>query len=54
MRGAGQPHTPAALFPGERLGTRFTEGWVGPMADLPKCGNSPPPPQAVDPRPSSL
>jgi hypothetical protein len=32
---SGQRHDPAALSPGERtLGTRCTEGWVGPRAGL--------------------
>jgi len=30
----GQRHTPAALPPGNRSGTRCTGDWVGPMAGL--------------------
>ena len=29
---SGQQHAPAALYPWERSGTRFTGGWVGPRA----------------------
>ena len=29
-----QPHPPAASTAGERPGTRFTGGWVGPRAGL--------------------
>jgi len=35
----GQRHAPAALPPGKTQ-TRFTEGWVGPRADLDSCGKS--------------
>ena len=31
---SGQEHAPAALYPWERPGTHFTEGWVGPRASL--------------------
>jgi len=31
---SGQQHAPAALYPRERPGTRFTGGWVGPRAGL--------------------
>jgi len=31
---SGQQHTPAALYPPERHGTHFTEGWVGSRAGL--------------------
>jgi len=31
---SGQQHAPAALYPRERLGTHFTEGWVVPRAGL--------------------
>jgi len=31
---SGQQHAPAALYPRERPGTHFTEGWVGPRAGL--------------------
>jgi len=30
----GQRYAPAALYPGERPGTHFTGGWVGPRAGL--------------------
>ena len=32
--------SPAALYPGERLRTHFTGGWVGPRAGLSSCGKS--------------
>jgi len=31
---SGQQHSPAALYPRERPGTHYTEGWVGPRAGL--------------------
>jgi len=31
---SGQQHAPAALYPRERPGTRFTGGWVGPRVGL--------------------
>jgi len=37
----GQGHAPAALPPGKRVGTHFTEGWVRPRTDLDGCGNDP-------------
>ena len=45
----GQRHAPAALYPRERPGTHYTEGWVGPRAGLDMCGKSRPPP-GFDPR----
>jgi hypothetical protein len=36
----GQRHAPAAFYPGERPGTHCTVGWVGPRADLDRCGKS--------------
>ena len=45
----GQHHAPAALRPGERRGTHFTGGWVGPRAGLDGCGKSRSPPE-FDPR----
>ena len=39
---SGQQHAPAALYPQERTGTHFTEGWVGPRAGLDRCGKSRP------------
>jgi hypothetical protein len=38
----GQRHAPAALPPGNRPGTGFIGGWVGPTAGLEGCGNSRP------------
>jgi hypothetical protein len=37
-----QPHTPAALPPGKRLGTHYVGGWVGPRAGLDGCGKTHP------------
>jgi len=31
---SGQQHASAALYPRERPGTHFTEGWVGPRVGL--------------------
>jgi len=31
---SGQQHALAALYPRERPGTHFTEGWLGPRAGL--------------------
>jgi len=31
---SGQQHVQAAIYPWERPGTHFTEGWVGPRAGL--------------------
>jgi hypothetical protein len=45
----GQRHAPAAIYPRERLGTRCTEGWVGPRAGLDMCGKYRSPP-GFDPR----
>jgi hypothetical protein len=39
----GQRHSPAALPPGKRPGTRFSGGWVGLSDGLDECGKSPPP-----------
>jgi len=36
----GQRHAPASLHPRERPGTHCTGGWVGPRADLDRCGKS--------------
>ena len=51
VRVSGQQHAPAALYPRERPGTHFTEGWVGPRADLDGRKISSPP--EFDPGPSS-
>jgi len=48
----GQQHAPAALYPWERPGTHFTEGWVGPRAGLDRRKISSL--QEFDPGPSSL
>ena len=45
----GQRHAPAAPYPRERPGTRFTGGWVGLRAGLDRCG-IPRPPPGIDPR----
>jgi hypothetical protein len=45
----GQRHAPAVLYPRERPGTHCTGAWVGPRADLDRCGKSRPPP-GFDPR----
>ena len=45
----GQRHNLAALYPRERPGTHCSGGWVGPRADLDRCGKSRPPP-GFDPR----
>jgi hypothetical protein len=34
---SGQLHAPAALSPGNRPGTHFIGGWVGPRAGLDGC-----------------
>jgi len=47
----GQQEAPAALYPRERPGTYFTEGWVGPSAGLDGLKISSPP--GFDPGPSS-
>jgi hypothetical protein len=44
----GQRHAPAALPPGEWLGTNSIGGWVGPRAGLVGCEN--PAPSGFDPR----
>jgi hypothetical protein len=31
---SGQQHAPASLYPREKPGIHFTEGWVGPRAGL--------------------
>jgi len=36
----GQTHAQAALPVGKRPGTPCTGGWVGPRADLHRCGKS--------------
>jgi hypothetical protein len=46
----GQRHAPATLYPWERPGTHCTGEWVGPRADLDRCGKSRPPP-GFDPQP---
>ena len=46
-----QQHAPAALYPRERPGTHFTEGWVGPRAG--QDGKKISSPQGFDPGPSS-
>ena len=46
---AGQRHTLTALSLGNRPGTPFTGGWVGPKAGLDGCGKSRSPPGS-DPR----
>ena len=52
-RGWGvQRHAPAALYSGERPGTRCTGGWVGPRAGLDRCGKSRPQRDSI-PGPSS-
>ena len=48
---SGQQHAPAALYPKERPGTHFTEGWMGPRAGLDRRKISSPP--GFDPGPSS-
>ena len=48
---SGQQHAPAALYPGERPGTHFTGGWVGPRAVVDGRKISSPP--GFDPGPSS-
>jgi len=48
---SGQQHAPAALYPRERPGTHFTEGWVDPRAGLDVRKISSPP--GFDPGPSS-
>jgi hypothetical protein len=40
----GQRHAPAALPPGRRPGTHYTQGWVGPRNGLARRGKSRPPP----------
>ena len=44
-----QLHAPPVLYPRKRPGTHCTGGWVGPRADLDRCGKSRPPP-GFDPR----
>ena len=46
---SGQHHAPAALTPGKRPGNLYTEGGVGPTAELDGCGKSRPTPR-FDPR----
>ena len=48
---SGQQHGPATLYPGERPGTHFTGGWVGPRAGLDRQKISSPP--GFDPGPSN-
>jgi hypothetical protein len=38
-----QRHAPTALSPGNRPGTLYVGGWVGPRAGLDGCGKSRPP-----------
>ena len=45
----GQRQAPAALTPGNRLGTHCTGDWVGPTAGLDGCRKSRPTP-GFDPR----
>ena len=42
MGEGGQSHALAALPPGRRPGTNYTEGWVGFIARLNWCGKSRP------------
>jgi hypothetical protein len=49
----GQLHTPVALPSGERPGTHFTRGSVGPKARLDGCGKSRPHQDSI-PEPSTL
>jgi len=44
---SGQQHTPATLYPWERPGTHFTEGWVGRRAGF--DGQKISSPQGFDP-----
>jgi len=48
----GQRHSPATLPPGERPGTHYIGGWVGPRGSLDGCGKSWPHWNSI-PRPSS-
>jgi len=48
----GQRHVPAALYPQERPGTHYTEGWVVRRAGLDRCGKSRPHRDSI-PGPSS-
>jgi hypothetical protein len=50
-RGEGSASCPGRSLPLERPGTHCTGGWVGPRADLERCGKStpPPPPTGFDP-----
>jgi len=48
-----QRHAPAALLPGKRQVTHGTEGWVGPRADLDRCGKTRPHGDSIS-GPSSL
>jgi len=47
-----QQHAPPALYPLERPGTHFTEGWVGPRAGLDRCGKSLPHRDSIPERPT--
>jgi hypothetical protein len=38
----GQRHSPAALLPGRRPSTHCIGSWVGPRAELDRCGKSRP------------
>jgi hypothetical protein len=46
----GQRHTPAALYPWERIGTDYTGGCVDPMAGLSGVVQKISPPPEFDPR----
>ena len=48
----GQRHAPATLPPGKRPSTHRTAGWMGPRANLDRCGKSRPH-QDSTPGPSS-
>jgi len=48
----GQQHAPTALYPQERPGTHFTEGWVGPRASLDRRGKSRPHRDWISDRPA--
>jgi hypothetical protein len=52
MEVSGQIYTPAALPPGERPGTHYIGGWVGPRAGLDGCEKSRPHRDSI-PGPSS-
>ena len=51
-RGEESESRPVRFLPRERPGTHCTEGWVGPRADLDRCGKSRPHRDSI-PGPSS-